>query len=140
MIVVLGNRHSVLIGLTLIKFWEFYGSSLEDNSLDLERLRNPVNPREKLFEYLKHDEIQRFTDAALHTYHEIAQRRGMDSLLASVEQESLKEVTETIPMPQSTLGTLRFAEDFVAHGLTNLTKAKISIIPGIVIPNLLYTV
>lgn len=120
-----------LSGLTLIKFWEFYGSSSEDHTLHLTRIRNPVNHREKLVEYLTQEHRQRFTDAALHTFHEIAQRRGLDTLLTSIEQESLKEVTEIFTMQQCTWGTLRFAEDFVAHGLTNLTKAAVNIRPGI---------
>ena len=118
------------VGLTLIKFWEFYGSDSGSDALHLTRIRNPVNPREKLLSHLKQEENQRFIDAALHTFHEIAQRRGLDTLLTSIEHENLKEVSETLTLPNCTWGSLRFAEDFVAHGLSTLTKAKVNIRSG----------
>ena len=120
----------LLVGLTLIKFLEHYGNDSESDTLQLSKVRNPVKPREKLFPHLTQEQQQRFTDAALHTFHEIAQRRGLDSLLKSIEHESLKEVHETLTLPNCTWGALRFAEDFVAHGLSNLTNAKVNIRPG----------
>lgn len=122
----------LIVGLTLIKFWEFYGSDSELHALHLSRTRNPVNPRVKLLFNLNQEDNQRFTDAALHSFHEVAQRRGLDNLLKSIEHENLKEVTETLTMPYSTWGSLRFAEDFVAHGLSSLTKARVNIRPGTV--------
>lgn len=123
--------YCLVSGSTLIKFWEFYGSDSDsDAMLHLSRILSPVNPHDKLLPDLTQEDVQRFTDASLHTFHEIAQRRGLDNLLKSIEHENLKEVTENLTMPNSTWGSLRFAEDFVAHGLSNLTKAKVNIRPG----------
>jgi hypothetical protein len=116
--------------MTLIKFLEFYGTDSETHPLHISNIKNPVHRTEYLFPYLSSEHVQRLTDAALHSFHEIAQCRGLDRILKTAEHDSLKEVQETLSMPNCTWGALRFAEDFVAHGLSKLTGAKVNIRTG----------
>lgn len=116
--------------MTLIKFLEFHGNDSEKEPLHILNIRNPVQPTSRLFQYLSAEDVQRFTDAALHSLHEIAQCRGLDRILKTAEHENSKEIQEIISMPNCTWGALRFAEDFVAHGLSALTGAKVNIRPG----------
>ena len=76
------------------------------------------------------EESGRFSDAALHAFHELAQCCGLDSLTASNNAESTRELKETLTMPNTTWGALRFAEDFVRVKLSKMTSSQITIRPG----------
>ncbi|XP_048583369.1 uncharacterized protein LOC5504594 isoform X2 [Nematostella vectensis] len=118
-------------GNALVGFFKSY--SLDpggDSENSLNRLQNPVDPGNFLFpEELSNEQIKRFCDAALHAYHEIATCNGLDSLLKNSDQDLLKELEESLSLPRTTWGAVRFAEDFVSIGLKKLTGASIFIRP-----------
>ena len=93
-------------------------------------MENPVKITEKLCPEVSLAENCRFSDAALHAFHELAQCCGLDSLTASLETESTRELTETLNMPNTTWGALRFAEEFVRVKLSALTSSQITLRPG----------
>ena len=76
---------------------------------------------------MREEDIQRFSNAALLAYHEIALCNGLDSILFAAEGEQLKEMSETITLPQSLEGSLRFAEEFVSVTMSEELGAQISI-------------
>lgn len=93
----------------MIKFLEHYAIDSELDTLHISKIKcvkDPVQQEKFLFSDLSAKQIQRFSDAALHGFHEIAQCRGLDSILKSVEQEN-KDVQESLTLPRCTWGTIR---------------------------------
>lgn len=125
-----GFRDEITPGDVLIKFFEHYSTPVEDDPLHLRLMKNPVKTTEKLCPNVSPEESGRLSDAALHAFHELAQCCGLDSLTASLDTESTRELQETLNMPNTTWGALRFAEEFVRVKLSTLTSAQITIRPG----------
>ena len=125
-----GFHEEITPGHLLIKFFEHYSSQADDDPLHLRLMKNPVKTIEKLCPNVSLEENGRFSDAALHAFHELAQCCGLDSLTASIETESTRELQETLNMPNTTWGALRFAEEFVRIKLSALTSAQITLRPG----------
>ena len=125
-----GFRDEITPGHVLIKFFEHYSTQADDDPLHLRLMKNPVKTTEKLCPNVSQAENGRFSDAALHAFHELAQCCGLDSLTASLETESTRELQETLNMPNTTWGALRFAEEFVRVKLSALTSAQITLRPG----------
>jgi len=125
-----GFRDEIAPGHVLIKFFEHYSTQTDDDPLHLRLMKNPVKTTEKLCPNVSLEENGRFSDAALHAFHEIAQCCGLDSLTASLETESTRELQETLNMPNTTWGALRFDEEFVRVKLSALTSAQITLRPG----------
>jgi len=125
-----GFKDEITPGHVLIKFFEHYSTQADDDPLHLQLMKNPVKITEKLCPEVSLAENGRFSDAALHAFHELAQCCGLDSLTASLETESTRELTETLNMPNTTWGALRFAEEFVRVKLSALTSSQITLRPG----------
>ena len=125
-----GFQEEITPGHVLIKFFEHYSSQADDDPLHLRLMKNPVKTTEKLCLNVSLEENRRFSDAALHAFHELAQCCGLDNLTASIETESTRELQETLNMPNTTWGALRFAEEFVRIKLSALTSAQITLRPG----------
>ena len=117
-------------GHLLIKFFEHYSLVADDDPLHIRIMTNPVKSLETLCPNVSTEESNRFSDAALHAFHELAQCCGLDSFTASSHTESTRELKETLSMPNTTWGALRFAEEFVRVKLSTLTSAQISLRPG----------
>ena len=125
-----GFRDKVTPGHALIKFFEHYSALADDDPLSLRGVKTPASGRnEKLFQFITMQESVRFSDAALHAFHELGQYSGLDSVMR-LSNESTRELQETLNMPNTTWGALRFAEEFVAAKLSTLTEAQIFIRPG----------
>ena len=126
-------RDDVTPGYVLIKFFEHYSTTSDNDPLDIRRIANPVNRSELLLPNLssEKEKIGYFSDAALHAFHEIAQCCGLDSLTASFTTEDTHEQTETMTLPNSIRGALRFAEEYVRVKLSQQTSSQITIRPGI---------
>ena len=126
-------RNNVTPGHVLIKFFEHYSTTSENDPLDIRRIVNPANRREALLSNLssEKEKIGDFSEAALHAFHEIAQCGGLDSLTASSATEDTRELTETMTLPNSIGGALRFAEEYVRVKLSQRTSSQITIRPGI---------
>ena len=131
-------RNNVTPGHVLIKFFEHYSTTSENDSLDIRRIVNPANRREALLSDLSSakEKIGYFSEAALHAFHEIAQCCGLDSLTASSATEDTRELTETMTLPNSIGGALRFAEEYVRVKLSQRTSSQITIRPGILFVSL----
>lgn len=125
-----GFKDDITPGHVLIKFFEYYSSLADDDPLHVRLMKNPVKISEKLCPYVSQENSARFSDAALHAFHELAQCCGLDSLTAPINRESTRELQETLTMPNTTWGALRFAEEFVRVKLSTLTSAQITIRPG----------
>ena len=125
-----GFKNDITPGHALIKFFEHYSTTAEDDPLDIQLMRNPVKISDSLCPNLSSEEVGRFSDAALHTFHELAQCCGIDSLTASTSTESERELTEALNLPNTTWGALRFAEEFVRVKLSRMTSSQITIRPG----------
>ena len=126
-----GFRDNVTPGHVLIKFFERYSTTSDDDPLDIRRVTNPVNRNETLCPDLSPEKSAFFSDAALHAFHEIAQCCGLDSLTASSATEDTRELTETMTLPNCIRGALRFAEEYVRVKLSQRTSSQITIRPGI---------
>lgn len=125
-----GFRDDATPGHVLIKFFEHYSTVAEDDPLHIQFIENPVKSKEKLCPDLSSENSGRFSDAALHAFHELAQCCGLDNFTASTSTESTRELTETLTLPNTTWGALRFAEEYVQVKLSNVTSSKITIRPG----------
>lgn len=125
-----GFKDDVTPGYALIKFFEHYSTLADDDRLHIRHIKNPVIGTEKICPNVSQEESVRFSDAALHAFHELAQCCGLDSLTASNITESTRELKETLPMPNTTWGALRFAEAFVQIKLSKKTSSLITIRPG----------
>lgn len=117
-------------GHVLIKFFEHYSSQADNDPLHLRLMKNPVKTTEDLCLNVSLEKNGRFSDAALHAFHELAQCCGLDSLTATTETEGTRELQEMLNMPNTTWGALRFAEEFVRIKLSALTSAQITLRPG----------
>ena len=126
-------RDDVTPGYVLIKFFEHYSTTSDNDPLDIRRITNPVYSSEPLLPHLssEKEKIGYFSDAALHAFHEIAQCCGLDCLTASLTTEDTHELTETMTLPNSIRGALRFAEEYVRLNLSQQTSSQITIRPGI---------
>lgn len=125
-----GFKDDVTPGHVLIKFFEHYSTLPDDDPFHIRFMKNPVKSSETLCSNVSSEESGRFSDAALHVFHELGQCCGLDSLTASVHTESTRELKEALSMPNTTWGALRFAEEFVRVKLSTLTSAQISLRPG----------
>jgi len=125
-----GFRDEITPGDVLINFFEHYSTQADDDPLHVRLMKNPVKTTEKLCPNVSLEENGRFSDAALHAFHELAQCCGLDSLTASIQTESARELQETLNMPYTTWGALRFAEEFVRVKLSALTSAQITLRPS----------
>lgn len=131
-------RDDVTPGYVLIKFFEHYSTTSDNDPLDIRTMANPVNRSEPLLPHLSSEKetISVFSDAALHAFHEIAQCGGLDCLTTSLTTEDTHELTETMTLPNSIRGALRFAEEYVRVKLSQQTSSQITIRPGISIVSL----
>ena len=125
-----GLKSDITPGHLLIRFFEYYSLVADDDSLHMRNVKNPVKRRETLCPNVSSEEGNRFSDAALHAFHELAQCCGLDTLTAATHAESTRELKEMLTMPNTTWGALRFAEEFVRVKLSTLTSAQISLRPG----------
>lgn len=128
-----GFKDDATPGHVLIKFFEYYSTPGEDDPFHVRLMKNPVKTSERLCPNVSVEESGRFSDAALHAFHELAQCCGLDSLTASTNAERTRELKETLNMPNTTWGALRFAEEFVRVKLSNMTSSQITIRPGILL-------
>ncbi len=124
-----GFKDDTTPGHVLIKFFEHYSTPADNDPLKIRVMKNPVKSSETLCPNVSVEESGRFSDAALHAFHELAQCCGLDSLTASLNTESTRELQETLNMPNTTWGALRFAEEFVRVKLSTLTTAQITLRP-----------
>ena len=125
-----GFKDDVTPGHALIKFFEHYSTVADDDPLHIRQIKNPVIDNHEICPNVSQEESVRFSDAALHAFHELAQCCGLDSLTALNNTESTRELKETLQMPNTTWGALRFAEAFVQVKLSKKTSSQITIRPG----------
>ena len=125
-----GFKDDATPGHVLINFFERHSTPAEDDPLHVRIIKNPVKVSETLCPNVTSEESGHFSDAALHAFHELAQCCGLDSLTASSNTESTRELKETLTMPNTTWGALRFAEEFVRIKLSQMTSSQITIRPG----------
>lgn len=125
-----GFKDDVTPGDALIKFFEHYSTLADDDRLHIRHIKNPMTGSEEICPNVSQEESGRFSDAALHAFHELAQCCGLDSLTASNNTENTRELKETLQMPNTTWGALRFAEAFVQIKLSRKTSSLITIRPG----------
>lgn len=134
-----GFKDDFTPGHVLIKFFEHYSTLADNDPLHIRVMKNPVKSTETLCPNVSVEESGRFSDAAFHAFHELAQCCGLDSLTTSLNTESTRELQEMLNMPNTTWGALRLAEEFVRVKVSTLTSAKITIRRGMSAYNVSYS-